>query len=267
MKNRFLIILSLFSFNLFAIDQTPTIVNGVEVTANSLIARTTVMITGKYQRFSFTCSGSILAKDLIITAAHCLGPYGDAKITVFFGLNKNKPGITYKVIKQKMPETYISSSQATYDRNDVALLLLEKPIPPNYQPAVLMDDLNLLQNGDVVTLAGYGINVQTMPSRGDGGIGILRSVEQNILEAQYGNTEVLISIKNKGTCGGDSGGPAILKKDNQFYLFGVASRLTAKDIVPGSNPTRYECIEEIVYTNILKQLEWLKRAEAELRKN
>lgn len=152
-------------------DFIPGIVNGTEVSVNDPIAKSIFMLTGKYQRFSFTCTGSILSKDLIVTAAHCQGPYGGADI---------------------------------------------------------------LQSGDLVILAGYGINVPAMPNRGDGGVGILRSVQQNILEPQYGNTEILINIKNKGTCSGDSGGLAFIQKDNEIYLFGVASRMTDKDIVPVS---------------------------------
>jgi secreted trypsin-like serine protease len=264
MKKILIILLSLSSFQLMAHDFFPEIANGIEVTANDPIAKSTVMLTGKYQHFSFSCTGSILSKDLIVTAAHCLGPYGAAKIIAFFGVNKNKSGLTYNVIKQILPETY--SSERTQDWNDVALLLLEKPIPANYQAAQLISESDILQSGNLVILAGYGINMPAMPKHGDGGLGVLRSVVQNILEPQYGNTEVLINIKNKGTCSGDSGGPAFLQKDNQIYLFGVASRMTDKDIVPGSKPTRYECTEEIVYTNILKQMEWLRSAEVELRK-
>jgi len=242
----------------------PKIVNGVEVPSTDPIAKSTVMLTGKYQRFSFTCTGTIIAKDLIVTAAHCLGPYAAAKITAFFGVNKNQSGQTYNIIKQIQPDNY--SSDQKLDRNDVALLRLEKEIPNGYQPAKIISDSTVLHTDDILILAGYGINVKSMPDNGTGGLGILRAVEQNILEPQYGQSEILINIQNKGTCSGDSGGPAFLKKDNQLFLLGAASRMTDKDIVPGSKPVRYECTNEIVYTNLLKQSTWLKFAESELRK-
>ncbi len=264
MKTILLFFAIVSSLQLSAQSLHPNIVNGVPVSINDPIAKSTVMIKGKYQRFSFICSGSIIAEDLVVTAAHCLGPYASAELTVFFGVDKNQSGVTYKVVKQILPPTYIPDQKI--DRNDIALLLLEKQIPASYQPAQMISDSDILKSNDFVLLAGYGINVTAMPNNGDGGLGVLRYTEQNIIEPNYGNTEALINIKNKGTCNGDSGGPAFLQKNNQIYLLGVASRMTDKDIVPGNKPIRYECTEEIVYTNILKQINWLKDAEAEIRK-
>jgi secreted trypsin-like serine protease len=243
------------TFNLSYADSS-NIVNGVAVSSDSPIAKTTVMVLGKYQRFSYTCSGIIISKKIILTAAHCLGPYESAALSVFFGVNKNKNGITVNVTKHIRPDNY--DEKRVYDRNDIALLLLDKEIPNGFEAVKLGSEVDVLNSEDMVTLAGYGINVVSMPSKGDGGIGILRSVEQNIINPNYGSTEILINIKNKGTCSGDSGGPAFIKKDNEFILVGNASRMTDKDIVPGSKPTQYACSEEIVYTNILKQLDWIK---------
>jgi secreted trypsin-like serine protease len=254
--------LLLSSLQLFAQTPAARIINGTEVQTNDPIAQSTVMLMGTFGNFSFNCTGSIIAKDLVVTAAHCLGPYGHGKLTAFFGVNKKKGGVTYKVTKQIMPDDY--NDQLEFDRNDIALVLLEKPIPANYKPATLMDEAYELHPDDMVTLAGYGVNILDSKKKDDG-LGVLRFAEQNILNPQYGNTEVLINIKNKGTCSGDSGGPAYIKKDGQLYLFGAASRMTAKDIVPGSKPVQYKCTEEIVYVNILKKMEWLKTAEAQLR--
>jgi secreted trypsin-like serine protease len=263
MKCFFLIsLLCLFQYA-YAGQVSEKIVNGVEVKNNDPIAKSTVFLNAKYQRFSFTCTGIIVSNDMILTAAHCLGPYMGAKITAFFGVNKNQKGITINVIKQVAHSDYQETNKT--DRRDFALLLLEKPIPSEYSPINFLPEENILNNDEKIILAGYGINITPMPSKGDGGVGVLRMAEQNIIDANYGQSEVLINIKNKGTCSGDSGGPAMIKKQDQLYLFGVASRMTDKDIVPGSNPTRYECKEEIVYGNIIKENEWLKKTMKEIK--
>jgi len=262
MKKLFCIQFLIFSF---ANASTKTqIVNGIPVTSENPIAKSTVHITGKYQRFSFTCTGTIIAQDLVITAAHCLGPYAAADLTVFFGLNKNSTGLTYKVKKQIFPDAY--NATVEFDRHDIALLLLEKSIPSNYFPAEFLDSNIVLKENDILALAGYGINVTQMPANGNGGLGQLRYAEQNIINPKYGETEILINIKNKGTCSGDSGGPAYFVQNNKIYLVGAASRMTAKDIIPGSKPVQCACTEEIVYTNLIKEMSWIQAASALIRK-
>lgn len=171
---------------------------------------------------------------------------------------------TIEVIKQIKPSDYSETSPA--DRNDIALLLLEKSIPAGYEMAQLIRPSESLQADDSILVAGYGINQTSPPADGDGGAGILRFAEQRILDTNFGKKEVLISLKDRGTCHGDSGGPAFFKKNNELFLFGTASRMTDKDIVPGSKPARYECTEEVVYANVRAQAEWLQAAELELRK-
>ena len=262
MRKIFLVLFFIQNFAVATIKEQ--IVNGTPVTPENPIAKSTVHITGKYQRFSFTCTGTIIAQDLVVTAAHCLGPYAAADLTVFFGLNKNSSGTTYKVKKQIYPDAYNSSAE--FDRHDIALLLLEKNIPAGYSAAEFLDSNTLLKENDLLTLAGYGITVTQMPANGDGGMGQLRYAEQNIINPKYGDTEILINIKNKGTCSGDSGGPAYFVQNSKIFLVGAASRMTAKDIIPGSKPVQYACTEEIVYTNLIKEMSWIQTAIGLIRK-
>jgi secreted trypsin-like serine protease len=240
---------------------TPFIFGGTDVVAGDPIANSTVYIQGKFLHASFTCSGALVAPDLVMTAGHCLGGGGFADLVVYFGPNGTDGGI--KVIKQV--RKYEVFSQAEFDRDDVALLRLAQPAPAAYVPAVILDDPALVRDGADIILAGFGIDHRT-PEDGNAGVGKLRSVEQKILTGKYGNTEVLIDIKERGACSGDSGGPAFVKRNNQLLLFGIASRLTARDRMPDvGREARYDCNIDIVYSNILAFAEWFKQAEAELR--
>jgi secreted trypsin-like serine protease len=96
---------------------------------------------------------------------------------------------------------------------------------------------------------------------------VLRKVEQSVLTDKYGNTEFLVSLaNNKGSCHGDSGGPAYLRQGNELFLVGVASRMTEKDRVANNGDVRdFSCSVEMVYTNALKQMNWIKNAIQQLR--
>ena len=77
------------------IDYTKmAIVNGEDVAENSLIAKSTVAI-GHYfvgfNEFEPFCSGVIVSKDTIITAAHCLKDFSsESSFRILFGKNSKE---------------------------------------------------------------------------------------------------------------------------------------------------------------------------------
>ncbi len=242
---------------------SPMIIGGQEVIAGSDIAKSTVLINGKIARASFTCTGVIFSKNLILTAGHCLGAPGWAELKVFFGVNKKKPGQSIKVIQQiRMANIPINSPP--YDWQDLALLKLEKPIPEDYRPAnIAMENPNL-KDGDDVIMAGYGVTTANSKYSGDGGAGVLRAVLQKIITAQHGNTEILVDNSMKGACSGDSGGPLFIERESQLLVVGITSRMSSRNIVPGSKPVRYECRVDIIYTQIFAHREWIEKVAMQM---
>ena len=248
---------------------TPMIIGGTDVAANDPIAQTTVLIIGKYLRSSFTCTGSIVGPDLILTAGHCLGPYAAAEIKVLFRTRKDGPGPEIKALRQM--RAYDETPTQSKDWNDIALIRLASPIPAGYHPAKLITDTSALIAGAPIILAGYGVNTLDSSGGGDFGLGVLRKVDQVIIDPHYGHTEVLVDIHNKGSCRGDSGGPAFVQINDELLLWGAASRMTENDAIPGSGNGHgggkdYACTVDLVYTNILAQAEWLRQAAIELHK-
>ena len=244
----------------------PWIIGGSEVPAGSPIAQSTVLIIGKILKASFTCTGVVYSKQLILTAGHCLGAPGWAELTVHFKLNKNSPGPAIKVIEQ-LRIASIPTDGKEFDWQDLALLKLASPIPANYLPAALLNENDKLQAGDDVIMAGYGRTVAQPNYSGDGGIGVLRSVQQKILQANYGQTEILASIKDRGACGGDSGGPLFIERNGKLFVAGIASRLTARDAVTGpNNQTEYHCTVDLVYTKPSAHQKWLDETASEMMK-
>jgi secreted trypsin-like serine protease len=232
----------------------PFIIGGQDEIPGSPISQQTVYIKGKIQRASFTCTGTILSENMILTAGHCLGGGGYADLVVHFGVQGEKAAI--KVINQIRKQDNPVPSE--YDWDDVAVLKLESKIPAGFRPVKFLSDVSLMKNGAAVILAGYGQTVTHPPSSGNGNSGRLRSVEQVVLQYPYGQTEILVSLQGKGACRGDSGGPAFVNINGELQQIGIASRMTENDRIPGGgrNP-QYACIVDLVYTDILAQKNWI----------
>lgn len=156
------------------------------------------------------CTGTIIARDLILTAAHCYNNSVQGGY-VLFGVQFN--GRDRKIINIASASIH---QGYTGSHNDVAMLKLAQEIPAGYQPVKLLPPDQALQPGDVVRQAGYGSD-NTANS-----FGTLRTVD-----SQYvGRTGAgALSVRNGRTaaCSGDSGGPLYVQKNGEWYTAGITS--------------------------------------------
>lgn len=169
------------------------------------------------------CVGTLIAPDVVLTAAHCQGRQGKSpdfvqfnpwyRITRFF-MNTRRIK-TLKVIRQvPHPEFQIETFQ-----HDVMLLKLNKKIP--ITPVKLAQVVDF-PDGQTVRVAGWGSTSET-----DDSSPVLRQVDLQYLsnelctsdEFGYGpiidDETMMCAIGNgKDACFGDSGGPLIITDPN-----------------------------------------------------
>ncbi len=229
----------------------PSIVGGSEIPANHPIAQTTVALIMD----NSLCTGSIVDRDMVITAAHCLYGYQGQVAVVFASSLQDAPRSAVMMADRFVIHPSYDPSKTSADQNDLALVRLPSPLPGDYRPAELMPDGATLENGQSVILAGFGItDVAT-----HAGAGVLRAAEVTVKNARLGGTEaVLDQTQGSGACHGDSGGPAFVEEGGGFLLWGVTSR-------GYPNSAADDCAHDVVYTKIGEQMGFVNEAARALR--
>lgn len=240
----FLVLINLGCYQNQAIQNDPikpqatdSIIGGNPVEGAEREAKSTVALYLDLNREAFLfCSGTLIAPNLILTAAHCLADVANELdmseneltqiLKVGFGLpivNSAQDARVKFVSAEKIKyhEQYKMginpSSEAMYD---IGLIKLAGVAPEGFTP-VTLGTTEQLTKGKKVTVSGYGIvNGFTKDHATE-----LRKVELKIGNPRETLTQFTHSLSFfKGICNGDSGGPMYVENaDKSYSVLGVVS--------------------------------------------
>lgn len=287
---RFLVLLCLFSLvscgfkastDFVAVPHGSGVMGGKLVKEKSELAS---IIVGVYDaKDNAICTGSLIAENAVMTAAHC-SITKKQNLRIVFGLDIDmtmairEPDVRQMAIRNVKsiivnPGYNPNQTDKETDLSDIAIMIFDGGLPPGYKPAQMLTDKSLLQRGVNIRVAGYGVsevnldpidpkkvrNLQDALDYGEvicdenqrnclsvdmSGDGVLREASAPI--ATVYETEVFLDeSKGQGTCSGDSGGPAYIEQNGQYLLFGVTSRGSAL------------CDNIGVYTNAVAFKTWI----------
>ena len=237
-------------------DEEIEIVGGTTVTAGAQEAETTVAFLSG----GGLCTASIIAKDLAVTAAHCVldesgNPVAASDMALIFATKISKLSARTEVLGAEFNPKFLEPNDSGVDMGDIAIIRFSGGLPPGYAVASLLPASAALTDGESVELAGYGVTEMVKQS----GAGTLRKVNVPIKDAGFGQTEVLLDqTAGKGACHGDSGGPAFVRNSKGLFLWGITNRGN-----PDSAPD--DCVHFSVYTKINSYKSFLTQASTTLR--
>lgn len=220
--------------------------------ANSVLALVAIMPQGQG-----LCTASIIAPDLIVTAAHCVTDKAGQTLSpkhlfLLFGTDAQTSTTYIKADAVTVAPGWLGDQSNGIDEHDIGLVYFKTPLPAGYVPATLLPATDSLANAETVTLAGYGVAL--INDQGGDGAGTLRSAEVTIQNSIYGHTEVLLDQSTgQGACHGDSGGPAYVLKDGVYRLWGITNRG-----FPDDAPD--DCAHQSIYTNIGAYADWITQS-------
>lgn len=208
------------------------------------------------------CTGTLIAKRLVLTAAHCILETSSRiqRIYVLFSTDVTKAKRdNIRLATTGVPhEDFLASAMGRAPTwNDIALLKLNEDAPADFQLAQLPTEASnslLLEHGKVIQ-AGFGKAEASRTAPRDSS-GVLRKVENiELIKLTDDKKEMHLKENGKGSCNGDSGGPAYVRQsDGRLVQVGLNSR--------GTSPTT--CLEVGVFTNVSAHLDWIKEKSAEL---
>ncbi len=238
-----------------AAENSKGIIGGTEVQPGTRIIRSTVALYDK--KVGALCSGTLISENIVLTAAHCVGPDA-SQMRVFFvnDVRKAKPEQIRTVDAAIVNKDY--SATRKENTADVALVRFVGKMPAPYAPAKILKSSGLLQKNTTTIVAGYGLNRSWVVKSG---AGVLRTTELQIADPNMTATETsLQQTISRGVCSGDSGGPAYLDVDGELQVWGVASRSDAL-------PTRLtpDCFLMSIYTRADIYAKWIADNMADLK--
>jgi secreted trypsin-like serine protease len=195
--------------------------------AGHSIARSVVMVVGSDKSF---CSGVVIARDLVLTAAQCIRPATHYRI-IGFDAPRTLKNVASTIVHPDWDPTAVLKHRMSAD---VALLKLAAPLPPAYMPVALADP-KVVTVGSQVTVAGYG-----SAKAGDIKSGGKLRTAVLVVTGNPGSFQIRLVDPNRkgdvaglGSCMGDSGGPVLEESDGRLALLGLMSWATGPALTTG----------------------------------
>lgn len=210
--------------------QQSTLVGGVSARSEFLAiaesqeaALCQLLLEGEGEGSIGVCSGVLIGRGAVLTAAHCFAPNVTSSVARFVSVS----GDEVRVIRGR--------TFSVHPTLDLALVTLEAPAPVEVDPIPVGVDVDWAGTSSI-QIGGFGASVDGRRLFG------VTQVEEVL------GTRFRVSAQGRvATCVGDSGGPALLRdRDGRVVVAGVLSGGDA------------DCAGTDVYTRIEPAEQWLR---------
>lgn len=197
----------------------------------------------------FLCTATLIAPDVVVTAAHCLGGdgWGDFGFTLEENLTEAVTNVVPAMITHQHPDFHASGNYTRMGRkNDVGVVILEEPILD--VPIERLDgeeDPVDLASGTELQLCGYGRGSWAIP----GTAGTKRDAQ--VLVDQANSWELQTIEADPQPCRGDSGGPVFAETRYGRRMVGIVSRAIGDS---------RQCDTGAIYTRVAQYSDWIREA-------
>ena len=186
------------------------IVNGTECGALGSSPVVRVEMQNRSNGTAGVCSGTLVAPDAVVTAAHCF--LDRPTLVVVAAGELADPQLVRARAIITHPEFAVDGGAAVHD---VAVIKLTSPLSLPTLPVLASRSVD---DGDVLSIFGYGVDENGNTDDFD-----LRSGEVRVSDVTNDHIEISYDGEGSNTCNGDSGGPLVSSGAEGAALVGVTS--------------------------------------------
>jgi tryptase len=226
------------------------VINGEPVGEADPSGNSVVALVANMDEGQALCTGSLVAEDTVLTAAHCVDQ-NPQNLVIVFSRQVKAAGRENMRAAESYVQNPLWNKGAPQGRGDLALIHFSGGLPEGYQPVTLARAGYSPAKGEATIMMGYGVS----DAENKTGEGQLREMQTSILGALSG-TEFESDGRDSSVCFGDSGGPAFASQGGDVFQWGVASSVSSE-----------ACDTSSIHTDVAQYLPWIKNMSASLRKS
>ncbi len=176
---------------------------GSSVRGNSALGANLVMVLSRQGNKHGACTGTIVARNIILTAAHCVA--GNKEVAIAYP--EDGSHVLQRIAAKAINPGFSPRARVSID---MALVRLDSDLPARFQPMPVDSGESAHEIGVGRTLAGFGLAAE----QDDASAGTLRSARVLVLPKLYPRFLRLglrpdADLSDFAVCTGDSGGPVI----------------------------------------------------------